>query len=249
MNSEHQPLVEELQRLRLRVEQLESQRRRRVRSAFVFIAVALVSVTAWGQLVVFAPDAPARADEVNTNFTQLRNWLEQKVGPVGTSTITLATPLAGSMVADNTVSGTKVQDNTIAGVDLTDNTVASIDITDGTIGNADLDLDLNCPTNARQTLGQCIFFRPASGSPYIYSYRVAAGQCRAERAHLCTIGELSAAHASGFDNCARGWLGDRVNSGTAYNGYPTQVGGPGCAEGINLSTDAVAANWGAYCCK
>ncbi|MDP1922369.1 MAG: hypothetical protein Q8L14_39380 [Myxococcales bacterium] len=249
MNSENQPLLEEVQRLRLRVEQLESQRRRRVRSTVVFLAVALVSVTAWGQLVTFNPDEPARADQVNSNFAQLRNWLEQKVGPVGTSTITLGTPLAGSQVADNTVSGTKVQDNTIASADLTDNTVASVDIADGTIGNADLDPDLSCPTNARQTLGQCIFFRPATGNAYIYTYRNAAATCRAERARLCTVGELSAAHASGFDNCARGWLGDRVNSGTAYNGYPIQVGGPGCGEGINLGTDAVGAAWGAYCCK
>lgn len=52
------------------------------------LIVMLCAGGAWAQLVTFAPDAPALASEVNGNFQQLRTWLEQKVGTVGSAAIT-----------------------------------------------------------------------------------------------------------------------------------------------------------------
>lgn len=233
-------VLQELTRLRDRVERLERQRRRN-RFGALAAAVTLVSVTAFGQLIVFAPDTPAVAAEVNSNFAQLRAWLEQKVGPVGSSTITLSTPLAGTQLADGTVSGAKLQDSS----------VATADLADGAITNAKLDGDLSCPTNARQQFGQCIFYLPRTQPAYSLTYRAAANACRAERARLCTIAEVSAAQAAGMENCAFGWFADRSDANsTAYYGYPmvNVIGGCG-SPGLNLGTNAMGVTWGAYCCK
>lgn len=58
-------------------------RRRRMMGVIVGLAlVALVPATALAQLVTFTADTPARADQVNNNFAQLKTWLEAKVGLV-----------------------------------------------------------------------------------------------------------------------------------------------------------------------
>ena len=64
--------------------------RRSPRFRWVLAASALVATAAFAQLVVFQPDSPALATQVNGNFTQLRTWLENKVGPVGSATATLS---------------------------------------------------------------------------------------------------------------------------------------------------------------
>jgi hypothetical protein len=84
-------LHEEVEALRAELRDLRSAveaPRRRTRWLPLGVGVAFVSTFAWAQLVTFSPDAPARADEVNGNFNQLRTWLEQKVGAVGSNTIT-----------------------------------------------------------------------------------------------------------------------------------------------------------------
>jgi hypothetical protein len=52
------------------------------------LASALVASAAFAQLVVFQPDTPALASSVNGNFTQLKTWLEAKVGSVATTGVT-----------------------------------------------------------------------------------------------------------------------------------------------------------------
>ncbi|MDP3233118.1 MAG: hypothetical protein Q8N26_10120 [Myxococcales bacterium] len=84
LHREVEVLRAELEALRSKVEAP----RRRTRWLPLGVGIALVSTFAWAQLVTFSPDAPARADEVNGNFNQLRTWLEQKVGAVGSNTIT-----------------------------------------------------------------------------------------------------------------------------------------------------------------
>jgi hypothetical protein len=245
--STEQSLREELQLLRDRLGQLE--RRRKQRTLGLVAALILVSGTAGAQLITFSPVAPALASEVNQNFTQLRTWIEQKVGPVGSSVVTFSTPLAGAQLENLTVTGGKLADGAITSAKIVDGGVTSANIADGTIVNADLGPDVGCPTSAREALGQCIFVRPTNGA-YMYNYRAAAAACLVDRARLCTAAELSAAHAAGMNVCGFGWLADRSTDTAGYVGYPFQTTIPGaCNAGINLQnrpmTDAVAA----WCCK
>ncbi|MBM4781134.1 MAG: hypothetical protein GQE15_25870 [Archangiaceae bacterium] len=250
MNQTEQSLREELEALRVRLAELE--RRRSHRNAGLVVALVLVAGTAWGQLVVFSPDTPAKASEVNQNFDQLKTWLEQKVGTAGTSVVTFTTPLAGAQLENLTVTGGKLADNAITSTKIADNSVTAADVADGTLGDADMGPDFACPaTGVRATRGQCIFYRPSSGPAYIYNVRAAATACLADRARLCTRAELSAAQIAGLENCAFGWLADRVDSATGFVGYPMQTAGvPGCGSpGVNEISASFAATYGAWCCK
>lgn len=60
------------------------------------LGVVLISGLAWAQLVSFNADEPAYASAVNGNFNQLKTWLEQKVGAVGTNTITTGQVVIGA---------------------------------------------------------------------------------------------------------------------------------------------------------
>lgn len=68
---------------------------------------------AFAQLTVFTPDTPAFASDVNGNFTQLKTWLEQKVGAVGspnvaitgTTTLASATVNGNASLGPTTISG------------------------------------------------------------------------------------------------------------------------------------------------
>jgi len=77
-------LRDELEALRSKVEAP----RHRTRWLALGVGLALISTLASAQLVTFNPDEPARAIDVNGNFNQLRTWLEQKVGAVGSNAIT-----------------------------------------------------------------------------------------------------------------------------------------------------------------
>lgn len=46
-----------------------------------------------GMPFCFAPDSPALASDINMNFAQLKEWLEQKVGTTGTSSVTVTGPM------------------------------------------------------------------------------------------------------------------------------------------------------------
>lgn len=78
-------------------------RRRWGRLAVGALAV-LVPTLAFAQLVSFVPDTPAKADEVNGNFNQLRTWLEQKVGVVGSNAISTGAVTATSLTSSGTIS-------------------------------------------------------------------------------------------------------------------------------------------------
>lgn len=81
----------ELRALRSELELLRGRVERRARSRWALLAVALavgLSTAAWAQLVTFNADSPALASDVNANFTQLKTWLETKVGPVASGGIT-----------------------------------------------------------------------------------------------------------------------------------------------------------------
>lgn len=92
LHEEVEALRAELKDLRLKVEAP----RRRTRWLALGVAIALVSTFAWAQLVPFNPDEPARAETVNGNFNQLKTWLEQKVGAVGSNTITTGAVAIGA---------------------------------------------------------------------------------------------------------------------------------------------------------
>jgi hypothetical protein len=127
MSSEEQLLIR-LNALQNRVEQLELARRvmwTRIRRASVATAVVFVSMggAAWaatgecpnGLPFCFAANAPARAAEVNHNFAQLKEWIEQKVGATGSSdvTITGGTVTAGA-INGQTVGATAVTAQTVS---------------------------------------------------------------------------------------------------------------------------------------
>ena len=63
-------------------------------SAFAFVAVSSfvggVHADARQELRIFSAGQVARADEINANFALLRNWIEQKTGPVNSNVVTLS---------------------------------------------------------------------------------------------------------------------------------------------------------------
>ncbi|MCA2982075.1 MAG: hypothetical protein INH37_27695, partial [Myxococcaceae bacterium] len=93
-----------LAELTTRVARLEAQERERssrarrrarvlVGGAVLALVVAPLALAADGLCpnglpFCFSADTPAKASEVNTNFAQLKEWLESKVGPVDGGTVT-----------------------------------------------------------------------------------------------------------------------------------------------------------------
>lgn len=97
-------LSKELEALRSRVAELERarveaqpkpRRRRRLIAAGLAVTFAVIAGTASaasgacpnGMPFCFQENTPAIASEVNHNFAQLKEWVESKTGPVGTSTV------------------------------------------------------------------------------------------------------------------------------------------------------------------
>lgn len=85
----------------------------------------MVAATASAQLITFTPDGPAVAADVNANFTQLRTWLESKVGAVGTAGVTTpSVTTSGTVAAANvTATGTATAANVTATNTLRTNTL------------------------------------------------------------------------------------------------------------------------------
>lgn len=93
--------------------QREVRASRRTRRAALWSAAALVTLAGLSSLaangacpngmpVCFVADGPARADDVNFNFAQLKEWLEAKVGAVGTLGITATSVSATTVNTTNT---------------------------------------------------------------------------------------------------------------------------------------------------
>lgn len=72
---------DELEALKLRLATLERRQSRSRWTRWAFFGL-LVSSAAFAQLITFSADMPAKASEVNSNFTLLQTWLETKVGAV-----------------------------------------------------------------------------------------------------------------------------------------------------------------------
>ena len=109
-------LKSEVQRLTAAVQELQRSRQapvRRRRHRWAFAAVVTFATVSLAQLVSFSPDTPAKADEVNANFQQLKSWLEAKVGTVGQ-------PLSATSVAASSVTvGSGGVNVTAGGVNVT----------------------------------------------------------------------------------------------------------------------------------
>jgi hypothetical protein len=84
---------------------------RRLNPRWAVAAIVLGSV-AFAQLTTFTANSPAVASQVNANFTQLKTWLEQKVGVAGTAAVTItggatitgATNITGATAVTGTLS-------------------------------------------------------------------------------------------------------------------------------------------------
>ncbi|MDP1916340.1 MAG: hypothetical protein Q8L14_08845 [Myxococcales bacterium] len=115
----------DLEALQARLTHLEEQERRRqagrqqVKRAALMVGVlgAFVGSVAWaangncpnGLPFCFSEDSPAVAVQVNHNFSQLKEWLEQKVGTVGTANVTTTGSLSSaSLTATGAVSSASV---------------------------------------------------------------------------------------------------------------------------------------------
>ncbi len=89
------------------------------------LLLGLLPTGALAQLIPFLPDQPAKASEVNGNFNQLKDWLEQKVGSVTNAgittgsvsatslTVTHATTLQGPVTIAGTVGANTVNATTV----------------------------------------------------------------------------------------------------------------------------------------
>lgn len=79
-------VLAELEQVKRRVAELEAAARparRRLQGRWVIALTLAAGSLAFAQLTVFQAGGPARASEVNGNFNQLRLWIEEKVGAVG----------------------------------------------------------------------------------------------------------------------------------------------------------------------
>ena len=103
--------------LQKRVDELEASRgprRSRRWAKLTITGILVVAATASAQLTTFNPDDPALAADVNANFTQLKTWLETKVGAVGTAGVTTPSLTTAGTVAAATVTATNtVRANTL----------------------------------------------------------------------------------------------------------------------------------------
>ncbi len=124
MENNPNPVTDSLIEICRRLEALEERERRRAASrkrlasaiggmAVATLLVATVAVAdpsvsldcPGGDLFCFDPNTPARASEVNHNFAQLKQWLEQKVGDAGTDDVSVTGDLdvGGTVSANNDI--------------------------------------------------------------------------------------------------------------------------------------------------
>ena len=111
MSEMNESTERDLKELRARLELLESAVRRRPsrgpRFAAAAVLVAIVVGVAGvvsaangncpnGMPFCFSPDTPAEAAQVNHNFSQLKEWLESKVGPVTAPAISSSTGITST---------------------------------------------------------------------------------------------------------------------------------------------------------
>src|SRR5262245_21809375 len=150
--TEQQPWMNELATLRARVEELEQARRsmaRRWRNALIAASAVLVSmggvaVAATGDCpnglpFCFSANSPARASEVNTNFAQLKEWVDKKLDANG----------SGSLVTTGNVTAQELHASSAA-------LTAGISASSASFGSVSSGGDLSAPNNlwgSRNRLG------------------------------------------------------------------------------------------------
>ncbi len=167
----------ELEQLRRRVEALEEREAKRLHQAHLTrrwagglsAVVALMGATlAWaangncpnGYPFCFTADTPVVASEVNHNFSQIKEWVETKVGAVTTQAITATTgtfsgavSATGNITTSNTLSATTVNaTNASLSGSLT---AGSATITTNHTVNGDISADSNTPANCDWTGPTC----------------------------------------------------------------------------------------------
>lgn len=64
--------------------------RRPMKHRALVAAAAVLATAAFAQLTVFQANSPANAAEVNGNFTQLKTWIENKVGVTSSNDVSIA---------------------------------------------------------------------------------------------------------------------------------------------------------------
>ena len=98
----------------------------RLRFRWPLVVGLLIASAAFAQLTTFQPDAPALASQVNGNFNQLKLWLEQKVGAVGTANVTTTGSLtAGSVSATSLAVATTLTAGAVTATSIASSTIVS----------------------------------------------------------------------------------------------------------------------------
>lgn len=117
-------LVDDMQKRMVELERQLAQQQKRVRQRRALMLslgigaalTATVAVAASGNCpnampYCFSADTPAIASEINMNFAQLKEWVEQKVGATGTAAVSItgATTIGGSTTVNNQLTANSVR--------------------------------------------------------------------------------------------------------------------------------------------
>jgi hypothetical protein len=236
----------ELQSLRARLEILESAVRqrpsRRPRFAAAAVLVAIVVGVAGvvsaangncpnGMPFCFSPDTPAEAAQVNHNFSQLKEWLESKVGPVTAPAISSSTGI--SSTGRITTSG---------GLSVTGGGV-SVSNTDITLTNGRL-IGTNTVGNFYiDTTGNALFLNWFSGNGVTFGNGAMGQAARVDNAgNMSVAGGMTVGNVGGnvpFSCIVRSATGT-YNVGCAPN--EIAVGGGGRCDSVWRLTESLP--WG-----
>jgi hypothetical protein len=106
-------LREHVMGLEAELHELRQSQRTRTRWRWLVLAALVIGTGAFAQLTVFSANSPAIASDVNGNFNQLKTWLEEKVGAVGTATVTAGSVNATSLAVVNGITAGTVDAGSI----------------------------------------------------------------------------------------------------------------------------------------
>lgn len=246
MSDMNESTQRELQVLRARLEVLESEVRRRPSRRPRIVATALVAAIVVGVAGVvsaangncpngmpfcFSPDSPAEAAQVNHNFSQLKEWLESKVGPVAAPAISSSTGInsTGRMTTSGglTVTG--------GGVTVTNTDVA--------LSNSRL-IGTNASGNFHiDTTGNALYLNWFSGNGVIFGNGAMGETARVDnQGNLSVAGRMTVGNTGGnvpFSCIVRTAVGT-YNVGCAPN--EVAVGGGGRCDSLWRLTESLP--WG-----
>ncbi len=141
-----------------------------MRARSLVAAAMVVAGLSYAQLTTFTADTPALAGEVNGNFSQLRTWLEQKVGTVGSANVAITgtSTFAGAAAFQNGASvdgGLRANSVVVIGA-LSAASLATGPLTAGTISGSSLSVSGNVSAGGNSwgsQASQATFNRSACG--------------------------------------------------------------------------------------